>query len=173
MAEEEIRNRVAESSLVQLCPEDWYDQRPRHSFDVGDFLFQGLVLKELEFRSALREFDWSRFDGGLLCVFCSQDAIIPTWAFMLVAVHAAPFAEVFFCHPESLDDLLFDRKIQSLDLSELEGRKVIVKGCSRFPVPVSAYVSLSSRLFPVVQSLMFGEPCSNVPVHKKKKPAAN
>lgn len=172
MAGSEIKNRVAESSLLQLSPEDWYDVRPRYSFDVAEFLFQGLVLREIEFRRALKEHNWKQYEGGFLCVHCSADAIVPTWAFMLVAVSAKPFAvAVEFCHPDELDHLLFDRKIQNLDLSEFTGRKVIIKGCSKHPVPVSAFVALAEKLQPHVQSLMFGEPCSNVPLYKIKKNA--
>ena len=169
MTEGEIRNRVAESALTQICPEDWYDLRPRHSLDLADFLFQGLVLRELDFRAALKEKDWAQFKDGILTVFCSTDAIIPVWAYMLTAVHATPFAEVFFCRPENLDALLFDRKIQGMDFSSFEGKRVIVKGCSRHPVPDSAFLALTARLQPLVQSLMFGEPCSNVPLYKRKK----
>jgi len=173
MAEFEIKNRVSESSLLQISPEDWYDLRPRFSFDVAEFLFQGLVLKEIEFRQALKVHDWPAYEGGILCVYCSADAIVPTWAFMLVAVMAKPFvASVEFCRPEELDRLLFDRKIQSLNIQEYAGQKVIIKGCSKHPVPVSAFTALAEKLQPVVQSLMFGEPCSNVPLYKKKKDAA-
>lgn len=170
MEEGEIINRVASSDLLQISPEDWYDIRPRYEFDVAGFLFQGLVLREIEFRQALKEHNWSQYSGGILCLHCSADAIVPTWAFMLVAVYARPFADqIEFCRPEDLDYLLFDRIIGSLEIKEFTGRKVIVKGCSKHPVPVSAFVSLAARLQPVVQSLMFGEPCSNVPLFKKKK----
>jgi hypothetical protein len=174
MAEEEIKNRVAESSLLQISPEDWYDTRPRLGFDIADYLFAGLVLKELDFRAAMKAHDWTQYSNAQLCIFCSADAIVPTWAYMLVSIQASPFAAgIHFMKPEDLDNFLFDRKIQSLDLSEFEGKKVIVKGCSKHPVPVSAFVALAARLQPVVQSLMFGEPCSNVPLYKKKKDAAN
>jgi hypothetical protein len=169
--EGEIINRVAESTLLQLCPEDWYDHRPRFNFDLADFLYEGLILKELDFRSAMKEINWSAWEGGIICLYCSADAIVPTWAYMLVSVHAAPFAEVIFSVPDRLDEFLYDRIIQGLDISKFEGQKVIVKGCSLYPVPVSAYAALSRRLTPVVQSLMFGEPCSNVPLYKKKKVA--
>jgi hypothetical protein len=169
MQEGEIKNRVAESALLQICPEDWYDLRPRYNFDLADFLYQGLILKELDFRAALKEMNWAAYQDGIICLYCSADAIIPTWAFMLVSVHAAPYAEVIFSSPDQLDEYLFDRIIQRLDISEFEGKKVIVKGCSLYPVPVSAYAALAQRLTPVVQSLMFGEPCSNVPLFKKKK----
>ena len=114
MQEGEIKNRVAESALLQICPEDWYDLRPRYNFDLADFLYQGLILKELDFRAALREINWSAYQDGIICLYCSADAIVPTWAFMLVSVHAAPFAEVIFSSPAQLDEFLFDRIIQQL-----------------------------------------------------------
>lgn len=172
MAETEIKNRVAESTLIQLSPEDWYDTRPRFDFDLAGFLFQGLVLREIEFRQALKTHNWEQYSGGILSIHCTAEAIVPVWAYMLAAVYAAPFAaEVLFCRPESADEILFDRKIQSLQPADFIGQKVIVKGCSRHPVPLSAFVSLAAKLQPLVQSLMFGEPCSNVPLYKIKKHA--
>ena len=166
----DIINRVAESSLVQLDLEEWYDDAERESFDVAQYLYMGLVLKELDFRSALKQLDWSRFQGKHLAIHCSADAIVPTWAFMLVSTYAAPFAKsIVFGTKESIDGILFERWIANLDLSAYQDQKVIVKGCSKHPVPVSAYISITAKLSPVVQSLMFGEPCSNVPLYKRKK----
>jgi hypothetical protein len=166
----EIINRVAESSLIQLDLEDWYDQAERKSFDLAAYLHMGLVLKELDFRSALKQIDWTLFQGKHLAIHCSADAIVPTWAFMLVATHAAPFTKsIVFGTKDKIDEILFERWIENLNISPFIDQKVIVKGCSKFPVPVSAYVSITSKLTPVVQSLMFGEPCSNVPLYKRKK----
>jgi hypothetical protein len=166
----EIINRVAESSLVQLDLEDWYDHAERKSFDIATYLYMGLVLKELEFRSALKQIDWNNFQGTHLAIYCSADAIVPTWAFMLVATCAAPFTKsIVFGTKDKIDEILFERWISNLDLSPYKDQKVIVKGCSKYPVPVSAYISITSKLTPVVQSLMFGEPCSNVPLYKRKK----
>lgn len=174
MDQPEIRNRVAESSLLQISPEDWYDTRPRHALDLADFLFQGLVLREIEFRQAMKTHNWQQYEGGILCIHCSADAIVPVWAFMLAAIQAGPHAAtVEFCDPAKLDEILFDRKIQSLPEEDFLDRKVIIKGCSKHPVPVSAFVSLAARLRPLVQSLMFGEPCSNVPLYKRKRDAAD
>jgi hypothetical protein len=168
--EDLIVNRVASSSLIQIDMEDWFDERTRHAFDLEPFLFQGLVLKELDFRKSMQEYPWENFKGGIIAVYCSAEAIVPTWAYMLVAGYAAGVgAETYFCSPDALEDFLYDRKIQSLDLEPYKGGKVIVKGCSKKAVPLSAYVSLANRLQPVVQSLMFGEACSNVPLFKKKK----
>lgn len=167
--EGEIVNRVAASSLVTLDLEDWYDQSPKHTFDLAQYLFQGLILKELDFRLALKNFDWNQFDEGNLCVFCSADAVIPTWAYMLVASLASGHAKgIFFCQPENLDELLYDRVIQAVNPEDWRNKKVIIKGCSKYPVPKSAYVAIVERLSPVVQSLMYGEACSNVPILKRK-----
>lgn len=167
--EGEIVNRVSASSLVTLDLEDWYDQSPKHAFDLAQYLFQGLILKELDFRQALKNLDWKQFDGGNLCVFCSADAIVPTWAYMLVASLASGHAkDVFFCQPEHLDVILYDRIIQAVNQEDWRDKKVIIKGCSKFPVPVSAYVAIVKKISPVVQSLMYGEACSNVPILKRK-----
>jgi len=168
--ENEIINRVANSSLINIDLEDWYDQRPRKFFDVADFLYQGLILKELDFRSALKEFDWETLKGANLAIFCSADAIVPTWAFMLISQMASPIAEsIFYCRPEEMDAYLFDRKISNFDPEAYRGKRVIIKGCSKHPVPVQAYVAITAKLIPVVQSLMYGEACSNVPLYKRKK----
>lgn len=167
---EEIINRVTNSSLVTIDLEDWYDKSPRIGFDLTDFLFQGIILKELEFRSALKEYPWSNLKDVHLAVYCSVDAIVPTWAYMLVSNLASPFAStIHFCEPEQLDTFLFDRFIEELNIETYRDQKVIVKGCSKHPVPVSAYVTLTNRLSSVVQSIMYGEACSNVPIFKRKK----
>lgn len=165
----EIINRVANSSLVQLDMEDWFDKRKRFQFDLADFLYQGLVLKELDFRAVLKSHDWQQYKDAHLAVGCSADAIVPTWAFMLVAGYATGIAaSITFGTVEDIDNYLFDRWISALSLEQYRDQKVIVKGCSQYPVPVSAYVSVAAKLTPVVQSLMFGEPCSNVPLFKRK-----
>lgn len=168
--EDQIVNRVSNSSLERLDLEDWYDLRPRKVFDLKPFLYQELVLKELDFRAALKALDWAQFKETHVAICCSTDAIIPTWAFMLVAQYLAPVATtVTFGSLEQLDDFLFDRWITALDPEPYRDAKLIVKGCSKYPVPVSAYVAITAKLAPVVQSLMFGEPCSNVPLYKRKK----
>jgi Protein of unknown function (DUF2480) len=166
----EIINRVAESSLIQIDLEDWYDPAELMNFDIATYLYMGLVLKELDFRSALKQIDWTSFQGKHLAIHCSADAIVPTWSFMLVATWAAPFAKsIVFGTKDKIIEILFERVIENLDLSIYKDQKVIVKGCSKYPVPVSAYISITSKLAPIVQSLMFGEPCSNVPLYKRKK----
>lgn len=169
--ENEIVNRVASSPLLQVDLEDWYDPAPRAVLDLAGFLHEGLILREKEFRQALNDFDWNTLEGTYTAVFCSADAIVPTWAFMLAVTRAQPFARrVFACRPGEIDGLLYEEKIRSLDPEVYRGRKVIVKGCSRYPVPLSAYISLAAFLRPLVNSLMYGEPCSQVPLFKEKKP---
>jgi hypothetical protein len=166
----EIINRVANSNLLQIDMEDWYPKGKRFGFDIADFLYEGLILKELDFRSSLKVHDWTLYKDSLVAVFCSADAIIPTWAFMLISQYLSEKStRVFFAKPEQIDEFLYQQIIDNLDLETYRDQKVIVKGCSKLPVPVSAYVAITSKLTPVVQSLMFGEPCSNVPLFKRKK----
>jgi hypothetical protein len=168
--EEQIINRVAQSALLQVDLEDWYPEMGRVEIDLAEFLWQRLILKELEFRQALKDYPWENLKGKMVSIFCSEDAIIPTWAFMLVANYASlQTAHVFLCKPEELDRLYYEKLISGLSLSAYRDQKVIVKGCSKHPVPLSAFVSFAARVSPVVQSLMFGEPCSSVPLYKKKK----
>jgi len=168
--ENEIINRVASSTLVQIDMEDWYPVGSRIGFDIAEYLFEGLILKELDFRAALKNLDWSAYQNQYVGIFCSADAIVPTWAFMLVAQNLAGKAlGVYFCKPEEIDAFLYEKIIRNLDLAPYRDQKVIVKGCSKLPVPNSAYVAIAARLTPEVQSLMFGEPCSNVPLFKRKK----
>jgi len=166
----EIINRVASSNLVQIDMEDWYDHLQRRQFDLAEYLFKGLILKELDFRAALKLIDWTAYSNCHLAICCSADAIIPTWAFMLPATYASPYASsIIWGTVDQIDTILFDRWIEKLDIEKYRDQKVIVKGCSKFPVPISAYVAITAKLSSVVQSLMFGEPCSNVPLFKRKK----
>lgn len=162
-------NRVAESGLITIDLESFYPKEQPASFDLKDYLFMGLVLREKEFREALKKLDIETFRGKRVAVFCSADAIVPVWAYMLVAAHLQPVAAgVFFCRPEQLDEAYFSRLIATLDVSPYAGKRVIIKGCSDKPVPAAAYLLLTERLRPVVKSLMYGEACSNVPIFKSK-----
>jgi len=166
---DEIINRVANSSLLQLDLEDWYDNRAKEIFDIAPHLYNGLILRELDFRAAIKQHNWQNYENKHLGIVCSAEAIIPTWAFMLVANAASPFAaSVHFGDKNRIDENLFHQWISRLDVGPYTDQKVIVKGCSKHPVPISAYVDIAARLTPVVQSLMFGEPCSNVPLYKRK-----
>ncbi len=161
-------NRVANSNLVTIDLEELYPAGELVPFDLKDYLFMGLILKEKDFREALKNHDWSQYAGKNLAVFCSADAIVPMWAYMLVATYAAPVAnDVAQASPDQYLDAAFLKKIAALDLSEFAGKRLVIKGCSDKPVPASAYLEITRRLQPVARSIMFGEPCSTVPVYKK------
>lgn len=170
METEEIVNRVATSGLISFDLEELYHPGERVVFDIKDQLFQGFILREKDFRDFLKTNDWSVYSGKNVAIICSEDAIVPTWAYMLLAIQLEPFANAFiFGDLNALEDKLFADAISKLDTEEFRGKKMVIKGCSKFPVPVSAYVEITRLLKPVVQSLMFGEPCSTVPLYKKPK----
>ncbi len=160
-------NRVANSSLITINLEDWYPSREIKSFDLKEHLFHGLILKEKDFRAALKAHDWSQYDDGLLAVYCSTDAIVPVWAYMLVAAYAQPHAHhVHLGTPEDLVASHYRTTLATLDVAQYEGQRIVIKGCSNKPVPPSAYLELTRRLRPHAQSVMYGEPCSTVPIFK-------
>lgn len=162
-------NKVAQSGLITLDLEQFYPDGEVVAFDLKDYLFMELILKEKDFREALKAHDWSQYEGKYLAVFCSADAIIPMWAYMLVATYAAPFAaDVLQTTPEQLPEAIFWKRIAALDVTPYVGQRMVVKGCSDRPVPPSAYLEITRRLQPIAQSIFFGEPCSTVPVYKKK-----
>ncbi len=166
----EIVNRVDKSGLVTIDLEEYFNHGDRIIWDMADWLFQGLILREKDFRAGLKEVDWSKFDGKNVAITCSADAIIPTWAYMLVATGLEGHAhKVVMGSLETLEYALFDEAISGIDRDSLSGARVVIKGCGKLPVPDSAYVRLTMYLKPVVASLMFGEPCSTVPVYKRPK----
>jgi len=166
----EIVNKVKQSDkLVTLDLQQYFDETPRTSLDLKQFLFKGMILKEEEFREQLDEFDWRQFEGQYVGVYCSTDAIISKWAYMLVGQHLAPHAKEVFTGQE--DDMLFElyrRQFEQLDWSAYEDKFVILKGCSskEKPVPESIYLHATQKLLPYVKKLMYGEACSNVPVYR-------
>ena len=163
-------NKVAMSKLVTLNMEEWYPAMDIKELDLKSFLFHELILKEKEFRQQVRETDWSEYSGAVLCIHCSTDAIIPVWAFMLIAASVEPYVDrLHWGDKNSFIGDYYKERIDELDVSKYEGRPIVIKGCSEKMVPPSAYMHVTSRLKPVVQSLMYGEPCSTVPVYKKKK----
>lgn len=166
----EIVNRVANSGLVTLDLESYYHPGERVVYDLKDNLFMEAILREKDFREFLKSHDWSQYTGKNVAVICSADAIVPTWAYMLLAVHLEPYANmVVFGDLQTLEDKLFYDALSRINPEDYQGARVVVKGCSNYPVPVSAYVEVSRLLRPVVQSLLFGEPCSTVPLYKKPK----
>ncbi len=170
METETIINKVTNSGLVTLDLEGHYHAGERVVYDLKDNLFQGLILREKDFREFLKNHDWSVYEGKNVAITCSEDAIVPTWAYMLLAIKLEPYAHSFvFGNLEALEDKLFFDAIARIDPEEYRGARLVIKGCSKHPVPTSAYVEITRKLKPVVQSLMFGEPCSTVPLYKKPR----
>ncbi len=165
---QEIVNRVANSKLITFDLEDYYPEGTRVLFDIKDWLLEGLVLREKEFRELAKTHDWSQYRGSYVALTCSTDAIIPGWAYMLLTTNLAPFAQkVVAGDLEALETILYTEIIRNLEVSDYKDKPVIVKGCSRKPVPKNAYLQLIEKLQPVVKSLMYGEACSAVPLYKK------
>ena len=165
-----IVNRVAASTLITFDLEKLYQIGSRESIDLSQWLDQGLLLKEKEFRAQLKAHDWTIYRDKFIALQCSTEAILPSWAFLLVATHLQPFArKVVLGNLKDLEVQLFAEEIQLLELSPYKDQPVIIKGCSENTVPQDAYVQLISKLQPVVKSLFYGEACSSVPLYKKKK----
>ena len=166
---EEIINRVAASGLITFDLEQYYQEGEREALDIQPLLEGGLVLREKSFREHVRQYDWSAFQGKHVAIRCSVDAIVPVWAYMLLASALEPFARtIVFGDLEKLEEKIFLQALSRVDWSSFSGARVVVKGCSKVPVPESVYVEVTTRLKPMVASLMFGEACSSVPVFKKK-----
>ena len=167
--QENIINKVAQSGLVTLDPAQFYPKGERVIYDIKDNLFQGLILREKDFREFVKDHDWEQYTGKNVGITCSVDAIVPAWAYMLLANRMAPYAnEVVFGDAAVLETVLFIKGIEKLDAEQYRDQRLVIKGCGDVDVPVSAYVELTKKLTPVVKSLMFGEPCSTVPLYKRK-----
>jgi hypothetical protein len=166
--DEPIVNRVSNSSLVTFDLEAFYVAGERVLLDIKDQLFQGLILREKDFREFIRSQDWSGYKGKYVAIVCSADAVVPTWAYMLLSIALQPFAnEIVFGSLQQLEIELFKKQLQQVDWNEYKGAKVVVKGCSKVDVPVALYVDVAAKLRPVAASIMFGEPCSTVPIFKR------
>lgn len=165
-----IVNKVAESGLISLDLEQWYPKQPIALFDIKDHLFMGMIVKEKEFRESLKQTDWSIYKDKAVAVTCSVDAIIPVWAYMLVTSYLQPVCtELYMGSEQEFLKHLFIRNIEAADLSAYQDQRVIVKGCGDTPIGEFAFMAISKRLLPVVKTLMYGEPCSTVPVYKKPR----
>ena len=164
-----IVNKVAESGLITLDLEKYLPAGEWITFDLKDHLFMGLILKEKDFREALKNTDWNLYAGKYVAVTCTADAIIPMWAYMLVTAHLQPLAKDVFAGTESeMQKHLFLKNMAGIDTAPLADQRVVVKGCGEMPIGEFAYSEITRLLRPVVKSLMYGEPCSTVPVYKKK-----
>ncbi len=167
--QENIVNKVAQSGLVTLDPAAFYPAGDRVVYDIKDNLFHGLILKEKDFREFVKAHDWAQYKGKNVAITCTADAIVPAWAYMLLANRLAPYArEVVFGDAAVMETVLFEKAMAGADMEQYRGQRVVIKGCGDTEVPTSAYVELTKRLTPIVKSLMFGEPCSTVPIYKSK-----
>ncbi|CAN5612926.1 DUF2480 family protein [soil metagenome] len=165
---EVIVNRVAESVLSTIDLEDFYPAEDVKRFDLKDYLFMELVLKEKDFREALKNTDWQSYSGKIAAVTCSADAIIPMWAYMLVAAYLQPVAAaVIYGDEKTGTEALLLKNIKKIDVKEYAGKRVVIKGCGEKQVSERAYIEITLILRPVVKSIMYGEPCSTVPVYKQ------
>ena len=166
-------NKIANSGLITLRPEEWMQDVTPAVIDLKNFLFMELILKEQDFREMMKTHDWAQYRGKTVCVFCSVDAIIPSWAFMLISTHVIPFTQdIFFGTPEQWINQKLLRHVDELDITPYIDQRVIIKGCSDgIVIGPEIYMALTNKLVPVVKSLMFGEPCSTVPVYKRPKGA--
>jgi hypothetical protein len=167
---EEIENKVANSGLITIDPGEMYLPGERVLLDIKDQLFRELILREKDFREFIKAHDWSQYKDKYVAVTCSADAIIPDWAWMLLASSLEPFAKkIVFGSLEVLETVLFDEILSHFDAEKYRGERIVIKGCGDKPVPKSAYIELTRKLRPVVKSIMYGEPCSTVPVYKQPK----
>ena len=167
--QETFRNKVAESGILSIDLEDYYPKCEIKLFDLKEYLFMGLILKEKDFRAALQTTDWNAYADKYVAVVCSADAIIPMWAYMLVATYLQPVAkDVVFGDEKTLINTVFIKRLQALDAEEFTDKRVVVKGCGDVQIPETAYLEITNKLRPFVKSIMYGEPCSTVPIYKKK-----
>ncbi|MEH6536669.1 MAG: DUF2480 family protein [Psychroserpens sp.] len=166
---DEIINRVAQSKLMVVDLEDFYPEGERFVFDIKDWLYEGFVLREKEFRQLVNDYDWSTHQNQYVALTCSTDAIIPAWAYMLLTVELQPYVNnVCIGDLETLETVIYLDIINTLDLKPYIDKPIIIKGCANKPVPSNAYIMLSSKLKPVAKSIMYGEACSSVPLFKRK-----
>jgi hypothetical protein len=170
MQENEIvLNKVAESGLITIDLAQYYPGEEIKTFDLKDFLFRGLIIKEKEFREALKNVDWKQYSNANVAVTCSADAIIPVWAYMLVATYLQPVSNTVVLGEKSkLIEILLLQNISKINKEEFQNKRIVIKGCGGLPIPDSAYLQITSVLLPHVKSIMYGEPCSTVPVFKRK-----
>lgn len=169
-AQDQIVNKVASSSLITFNLEEYYVPGDRILLDIKDQLYQGLILKEKDFRDFIKSHDWSQYQNKFIAITCSADAIVPTWAYMLLTIALQPFArKIVFGSLQELETILYHQELAKVDWEKFKNAKVVVKGCSKVDVPIAVYVEATNRLKPLATSLMFGEPCSTVPLFKKSR----
>lgn len=164
-----IRNKVEESGLITIDLKEFLPQNQPVLFDLTPFLFKGLILKEKEFRKQIAEHDWVPYQNKTVLVFCSADAIIPVWAYMLVVVSLGEHtSNVSLLHPDRWKEEQLINNIKNLNTIPYKNARVVIKGCGDEKIPDAAFLEITKKLFPVAKSILYGEPCSTVPVYKKK-----
>jgi len=167
--EEVMTNKVAESGIITLNLEDYYPKGETALFDLKEYLFMGLILKEKDYREALKNLDLTLYRDKNVALTCTADAIIPMWAYMLAASYLQPVAgNVVFGNEEFLQNSLFLKNLYKINIQDYTDKRVVIKGCGDLPISESAYVEITNLLRPVAKSIMYGEPCSTVPIYKKK-----
>ena len=171
MSEEKtLVNRIANSGLITINLENFYPENEIVTFDIKDYLWKEMILKEKDFRLALKDHDWSQYENKVVCVICSTDAIIPVWSYMLVSSLVTKHGGTpYGFDKETYLRMYYRNFIESLDVSSYEGQRIVIKGCSGKAVPPSAYLDIQMKLTGVAQSVMYGEPCSTVPIYKKPR----
>ncbi len=169
--ENKVQKRMEKGGVKELDLGSFHTPGERVIYDIKNDLYEGVILKEQEFRDKVKEHDWSQYEGKFVAITCSEDAIVPTWAYMLLAVSLGPYAEkVIFGDLEELEAELFRQSIRSkLEPSEYEGSRVIVKGCGDVYVPVAAFVEIAEQLRPFAKTISYGEACSAVKVYQKSR----
>lgn len=166
---EPIINKVAESGLISIDLAQYFPTNEIVVFDIKPYLFMELILKEKDFRTSLSTIDWSIYQDKIVGIFCSTDAIIPMWANMLIVANLTPFAKaIYFGDENKTRELVLLQAINNIDNTIFADQRIVVKGCGDTPIGESAYIAITQKLRPVVKSIMYGEPCSTVPVYKKK-----
>ena len=164
-----IKNKVAESGIVTIDLEDFYPKGEIAVFDIKEYLFMGLILKEKDFRLALQNLDVESYNGKYVAVTCTVDAIIPMWAYMLIATALQPVAkDIVFGDEKTLINTIIIKNLSQLDIEVYADKRVVVKGCGDVQIPETAYLEITNKLRPVAKTIMYGEPCSTVPIFKKR-----
>jgi hypothetical protein len=168
--DDQLINKVAQSGLITIDLEEFYPPGERVVFDIKGFLFQELILREKDFREAMKNHDWKSYTDKYVSLICTADAIVPTWAYMLIVSNLEPYAKkIVFGNLETLETILYHDVLSKLPLDSYKDARIVIKGCGNLPVPKAAYVELTSLLRPLAKSIMYGEPCSTVPIFKQAK----
>ena len=170
MTDKPLINRVANSGIITINLEEFFPKEEVMVFDLKGFLFQEMILKEKDFRAALKEHNWSQYQDRAITIFCSVDAIIPTWAYMLVSSYLHGIAkEIFQGSAEQYYTFYYKQVLNKIDYSQYQDKRIVIKGCRDKPVPTIAYMEITSKIKAYAKSIMYGEPCSTVPIFKKPR----